>query len=402
MNTIAIIPAKANSSRLPNKNMLDFCGRPLFAWSVEAALDAGLKPVVYTDNRDIIAACRDIRAHIVLRKENDGEEMEDAVRSVLKKVEADRFVVLQPTSPLRVPGLIAEGWDMLKSAGKESGYTCQDVKPIGHIGNSFQRTGRTEITNQFLKWHDGNIIWCTRKFFEKNKTFMTKDSLPIQNVYPATLQIDYQRELDGLASIARKKKFRAFLPGVVKNVAIVTNKNRFDRNYSKFIDSCDIVIRLNKLDNIDTGTAGSITDIAIVRNSGAYFMYSEADRHVNKFRDIPLVWLCHKDRPEQNAEFLKKTAMNGGVLIYTAVSNKNSYYTTYAAAVQYALQSWSRCHIYGIGTFAIETRTTDGWCFHKSSNENVMLEELINEGKFTIVDEENVDDSASSNLKYST
>lgn len=402
MNTIAIIPAKANSSRLPNKNMLDFCGRPLVAWSIEAALDADIKPVVYTDSPAIIDVCKELRAYVVARKPDDGEEMEDVVAHVLEHMEADRFVVLQPTSPLRVPGLIAEGWDMLQAAGKESGYTCQDVKPIGHLGDSFQRTGRTENQHQFLKWHDGNMVWCTRQFFEKNKTFMTKDSLPIPNVYPATLQIDYQREFDGLASIARKKKFRVFLPGVAKNVAIVTNKDRFNRNYSKFIDSCDVVIRLNKLENVDTGTAGSITDIAIVRNSGAYFKYSEANRHLHKLRDIPLVWLCHSDKGELNEELLRKTALNGGVLMYTAVTEKNAKYTTYAAAVQYALQSWSRCHIYGVGTFAIETRTTDGWCFHKESKENLMLEDLIKAGKFTIVDEENVDESACSNLKYST
>ena len=52
---VAIIPARGGSKRIPRKNIKDFCGKPMIAWSIEAALQSGCfeRIIVSTDDEEI-------------------------------------------------------------------------------------------------------------------------------------------------------------------------------------------------------------------------------------------------------------------------------------------------------------------------------------------------------------
>ena len=52
---VAIIPARGSSKRIPDKNIKDFCGKPIIAYSITAALDSGLfdRVIVSTDSQAI-------------------------------------------------------------------------------------------------------------------------------------------------------------------------------------------------------------------------------------------------------------------------------------------------------------------------------------------------------------
>ena len=52
---LAVIPARGGSKRIPRKNMKDFCGQPMIAWSINVARDSGLfdKIIVSTDDPEI-------------------------------------------------------------------------------------------------------------------------------------------------------------------------------------------------------------------------------------------------------------------------------------------------------------------------------------------------------------
>ncbi len=52
MKRIAIIPARGNSKRLPRKNILDFCGKPMLIWTCEAALQSGLFHTILVSTED--------------------------------------------------------------------------------------------------------------------------------------------------------------------------------------------------------------------------------------------------------------------------------------------------------------------------------------------------------------
>src|SRR5690554_1173866 len=57
MSTVAIIPARGGSKRIPRKNIKEFCGKPMIAWSIEAALESGCfdRVIVSTDDEEIAA-----------------------------------------------------------------------------------------------------------------------------------------------------------------------------------------------------------------------------------------------------------------------------------------------------------------------------------------------------------
>lgn len=55
VDNIAIIPARGGSKRIPKKNIVDFLGKPMIAWTIEAAKKTGLfkRIIVSTDNEEI-------------------------------------------------------------------------------------------------------------------------------------------------------------------------------------------------------------------------------------------------------------------------------------------------------------------------------------------------------------
>lgn len=57
---IAVIPARGGSKRIPRKNIREFCGRPMIAWPIAAALETGLfdHVIVSTDDEEIAEAAR--------------------------------------------------------------------------------------------------------------------------------------------------------------------------------------------------------------------------------------------------------------------------------------------------------------------------------------------------------
>jgi N-acylneuraminate cytidylyltransferase len=63
---VAVIPARGGSKRIPRKNIKDFCGKPMIAWSIEAALNSHCfeRIIVSTDNDEIAAVALDYGAEV--------------------------------------------------------------------------------------------------------------------------------------------------------------------------------------------------------------------------------------------------------------------------------------------------------------------------------------------------
>lgn len=63
---LALIPARGGSKRIPRKNIRPFCGRPMIAWSIDAARSAGCfdRILVSTDDEEIAAVARDHDAEV--------------------------------------------------------------------------------------------------------------------------------------------------------------------------------------------------------------------------------------------------------------------------------------------------------------------------------------------------
>lgn len=112
MKNIAVIPARSGSKGLIDKNIKLFCGKPLLAYTIEAAHDAGLFDTIHvsTDSEQYAEIARTYGADVpFLRSDemsSDRADSWDAVDEVLNKYanlnqEFDTLTLLQPTSPLR-------------------------------------------------------------------------------------------------------------------------------------------------------------------------------------------------------------------------------------------------------------------------------------------------------------
>lgn len=112
LKNLAIIPARSGSKGLPDKNIRELNGRPLLAYSIEAAVKSGMfnRVMVSTDSQKYAEIAMRFGADVpFLRSEensSDSASSWDVVREVLDTYEKlgerfDTVCLLQPTSPLR-------------------------------------------------------------------------------------------------------------------------------------------------------------------------------------------------------------------------------------------------------------------------------------------------------------
>lgn len=120
---IAIIPARGGSKRLPRKNVLPLNGKPLIAWSIDAALESKYvdKVIVSTDCHEIAKISTECGASVpFMRPESIAGDTATTNSVILHALEQysneyDIAVILQPTSPLRIFSDIDNALDMLLS-----------------------------------------------------------------------------------------------------------------------------------------------------------------------------------------------------------------------------------------------------------------------------------------------
>ena len=140
IRTIAVIPARAGSKRLPGKNVKNLAGKPLIQWTIEAASAASRidKIIVSTDCHDVILLASKFGryAPFVRPAELSGDEANSsdvaihAIRYMKEIGESfDYIVFLQPTSPLRTSKHIDEA---LEFCMKNKYDSCVSVCEVEH------------------------------------------------------------------------------------------------------------------------------------------------------------------------------------------------------------------------------------------------------------------------------
>ena len=122
---LAIIPARGGSKRLPRKNILNLAGKPLIAWTIEAALGSKYidDVIVSTDDNEISTVAKKYGAKVpFIRPDKFSSNHASSISVVLHAIEFfqkaderyDYVVLLQPTSPLRTVKNIDESIELLQ------------------------------------------------------------------------------------------------------------------------------------------------------------------------------------------------------------------------------------------------------------------------------------------------
>lgn len=126
---IALIPARGGSKRIPHKNIKDFCGRPILAYSIEAAQKSGLFEaiVVSTDDERIAAIAKHLGARVPFLRpahlSDDSTGTLPVIAHAAERLELgsdDLLCCLYPTAPLLESSSLILG---LEALGGEVSYT---------------------------------------------------------------------------------------------------------------------------------------------------------------------------------------------------------------------------------------------------------------------------------------
>ena len=109
---VAVIPARGGSKGIPHKNIQELAGKPVIAYTIEAALGSEMldRVIVSTDSEKIAEVAREYNAEVILRPKElaqDTTPTEPVLQHAIKYLEEkenyspDLIVLLQPTSPIR-------------------------------------------------------------------------------------------------------------------------------------------------------------------------------------------------------------------------------------------------------------------------------------------------------------
>ncbi len=120
-----IIPARGGSKRIPNKNIRDFCGRPMIAYSIEAAKKSGVfdRIIITTDSEEIAAVAKEQGAEVPSLRPSEladdyvtAEAVFNHILDELKKTgcEPEFACLLFATAPFVQPEFLQEGLAKLK------------------------------------------------------------------------------------------------------------------------------------------------------------------------------------------------------------------------------------------------------------------------------------------------
>jgi len=171
---LGIIPARGGSKGIPRKNIKSIAGKPLIAWTIKAAQQSTLidKFVVSTEDAEIARVSREYGAEVLERPAELASDEADTLDVLLHAVEnipCDIVVLLQPTSPVRRPGLIDECIREFQKGGYDSlatGFNCTYIE-----------YGKNDLRRQDIEgffYDDGNVYVMKADLLRKGDRYGTK------------------------------------------------------------------------------------------------------------------------------------------------------------------------------------------------------------------------------------
>ena len=139
MNTVAVILARGGSKGIPNKNIIDFCGKPLLAWTIEHCRDGGVDSVYVSSDSDKILEVGEENGAVSIKRpeeiSGDTATSESGWLHALEIIEEkttnlDWILAPQVTSPLRSTDDIRNGLEIAKSGEFDSLFSCSIAEDL--------------------------------------------------------------------------------------------------------------------------------------------------------------------------------------------------------------------------------------------------------------------------------
>lgn len=167
---LCIIPARGGSKRIPRKNIKDFLGKPIIAYSIEAALKSKLfdEVMVSTDDDEIAKVAIEYGAVVPFLRSTKNSDDFATLSDVIEEIKSqytfnavyfDSICCILPTAPMVTPELLKEGYHSLINSDADS------VRPLARFHYPIQRALR--LINEEISF-----------FNEKHKKTRSQDLEP--------------------------------------------------------------------------------------------------------------------------------------------------------------------------------------------------------------------------------
>jgi N-acylneuraminate cytidylyltransferase len=198
--SIAIIPARGGSKRIPRKNIKDFFGKPLIAYSIQTALASKLfdKIIVTTDDEEIAKIAKEYGAEVPFLRPRElsddftgtGDVVQHAINYLKEQGEEFDYVcTIYATAPLMQAEYLIEGFQKLQKSDAINAFSATSMPfPIQRTFK-INENGRCEMfcpenfpkRSQDLEeaYQDAGQFYWSKLAVKSNEIMFGKDSIPI-------------------------------------------------------------------------------------------------------------------------------------------------------------------------------------------------------------------------------
>jgi CMP-N,N'-diacetyllegionaminic acid synthase len=227
---LGIIPARGGSKGIPNKNLKPLAGRPLLAYTADAARESGVidRLILSTDSREIAQLGASLGIEVPFLRPADLARDESAMLPVLEHAVAeieqtgwkpDVVVLLQPTAPLRRPEHVKRAVEMLEKSG------CDSVVSVIEIPSHYAPHFAMKIVNGRLDYllpegrhitrrqdvepaysRDGTVYTFRRDVLMEQHTIYGLDCRPIVLPLNESVNLDSREDWEEAERILSKER----------------------------------------------------------------------------------------------------------------------------------------------------------------------------------------------------
>ena len=198
---VAVIPARGGSKRIPRKNIKEFCGRPMIAWSIEAALQSGCfsRVVVSTDDDEVADVARQYGAELpFMRPAELSDDHTGTIPVIRHSVEwfirqgeqPDHACCIYATAPFITPEDIRRGLEVLTETATDYAFSVTSypfpiqravrITPEGRIEMFHPEQFITRSQDLEEAYHDaGQFYWGRTSAWRAEKMIFSRDAAPV-------------------------------------------------------------------------------------------------------------------------------------------------------------------------------------------------------------------------------
>ena len=202
LNRVAIIPARGGSKRIPRKNIREFCGKPMIAWSIEAAKASGCfdRVVVSTDDVGIAEVAKNWGAEVPFTRPTELSDDYVGTLPVIRHAvdwlnqngePVDYACCIYATAPFISPEDLQRGWNLIQQEAASYAFSVTSYAfPIqrairittdGRVAMFSPEHFNTRSQDLEEAWHDaGQFYWGTADAWRKAAAIFTEAAVPIK------------------------------------------------------------------------------------------------------------------------------------------------------------------------------------------------------------------------------